>query len=376
MPIKVHCLACGLKISVRDELAGKKIKCPGCDAKVTVVSAAAKAPGTKPSKPSASRLLPGEDEFISAASIEEEEEQEEFAPVAFRPRKRTASRGKRSGRGIGANLLEWNLISLKSAGQVARIFGILNLIALIPILLYLSIPLFFFASSRFGMLGVAIAFCVLGLNLMGIKGAGGKGIAMSRDSTYEGGGSIVLGIVMICLAICGNPLVWGAIYQKYRYGSPHVSVTSPVVPRAASESSGTAGAVPIPPFGATPFPVTPDPAAERPAGASPARESATPPPGTLPAVPTDGPVAPSPGSRVLVLRFSRFNGSGHPAVAAQQALRGVTGVDSGVVYVDTASGKIAIGLAGGALSTAIVSSALERAGFEMQRGVQIGPWTP
>jgi hypothetical protein len=54
MPMTVTCASCGKRLTVRDELAGKKLKCPGCgntfDAKPggSSVKSAARNPGAKP----------------------------------------------------------------------------------------------------------------------------------------------------------------------------------------------------------------------------------------------------------------------------------------------------------------------------------------
>src|SRR5690349_22981056 len=41
MPISVSCTGCGSKLTVRDELLGKRIKCPKCGAGFTAAQAAA-----------------------------------------------------------------------------------------------------------------------------------------------------------------------------------------------------------------------------------------------------------------------------------------------------------------------------------------------
>lgn len=55
MPIKVQC-ECGKAFAAKDELAGKTVKCPGCQKplKIPAGSAPAKAPAKTPAKPSSS----------------------------------------------------------------------------------------------------------------------------------------------------------------------------------------------------------------------------------------------------------------------------------------------------------------------------------
>ncbi len=88
MAISIECTGCGKKLKVKDEAAGKRIKCPECQAALTV---------PKPEAPASDDdFLGGLDEAVKQekkrprAIAEEEEGAEDYdAPAALAPRRRT-----------------------------------------------------------------------------------------------------------------------------------------------------------------------------------------------------------------------------------------------------------------------------------------------
>lgn len=104
MPITFKCSGCGKAYKVGDEKAGKKLKCPGCQAVVTVPSAPAK---KKPAKGVASPAASDDEfDFDSMASMEasadvgqESDESEDDLPHPSDPGSSSSSRGtKRKGK--------------------------------------------------------------------------------------------------------------------------------------------------------------------------------------------------------------------------------------------------------------------------------------
>src|SRR5437762_13142175 len=55
MPIRTACSSCGKKLNIRDELVGKKAKCPECGHVFVATPRAAAVQGKTPSKPPAKR---------------------------------------------------------------------------------------------------------------------------------------------------------------------------------------------------------------------------------------------------------------------------------------------------------------------------------
>src|SRR5579871_5312818 len=80
MAIKFNCSTCGQELTVKDELAGKQGKCPGCKNVVTVPSlTASKSASTKKSQPA--DLIEDDEEV---APIEDDDED--------RPKKKKSTR--------------------------------------------------------------------------------------------------------------------------------------------------------------------------------------------------------------------------------------------------------------------------------------------
>src|SRR5262249_18516041 len=93
MPIKLSC-DCGKKLQVKDDLAGKKVKCPGCGAVVPVPAAVAEAPPPAP-KPKMKAPPPREEEEVPPQPQDEEEAppppEEEEAPAPKRAKKKSSA---------------------------------------------------------------------------------------------------------------------------------------------------------------------------------------------------------------------------------------------------------------------------------------------
>src|SRR5947209_19146158 len=98
MPIRIICTSCGKALQVRDEFAGKKVKCPGCGTVLTAGAAATPA-AVKPA--AAVRAAPKAAARAPAPVHEADEEDADERPVR--------ARGKRAG--AGASLL-WLWVTL------------------------------------------------------------------------------------------------------------------------------------------------------------------------------------------------------------------------------------------------------------------------
>jgi predicted Zn finger-like uncharacterized protein len=85
-------------------------------------------------------------------------------------------------------------------------------------------------------------------------------------------------------------------------------------------------------------------------------------------------VAPKRGDRVVTLRFSMYVGSGPSLTAAQQALKGIPGINPDVLLIDAGNGEITVQYLGGSFNSAALKTALERAGFTIAPGVRMGAW--
>ncbi len=72
--IKVRCAKCDKTLNVPDQFAGKKGKCPGCQAMLTIPAAAAGVPAVAPAPPKVRKAAP-------PVPVEEVEEVEEMEPV-------------------------------------------------------------------------------------------------------------------------------------------------------------------------------------------------------------------------------------------------------------------------------------------------------
>lgn len=108
MPIKVSCV-CGKKLAVKDELAGKKVKCPACQKLLSIP------------KPKVAE----DDWDLEDSAAEDSDDEPSDAPVKSRDGKSSAARGvvsrKSSGKGKGKKSKSSNrglLIGLSAGGGV------------------------------------------------------------------------------------------------------------------------------------------------------------------------------------------------------------------------------------------------------------------
>ena len=103
MSIEATCAECSRHYTLKDELAGKKIRCKSCSAVVSV-------PAAKKSRAKSDDEFPLDEDF-SGGFDDEMEQEDEFPRRAKKPEKKVVKKKKKSG--SGANVL----------GPVFRIIG-------------------------------------------------------------------------------------------------------------------------------------------------------------------------------------------------------------------------------------------------------------
>lgn len=129
MPIRVACSSCGKKLQVRDELAGKKVKCPGCGTAFAAVADGGAATGIKASAPKVAP--PGVKDKVSAKPMakkvpppppmDDDDDDQNDEDFDERP-----ARGKRGEQAAGGGSKLWLWLSLAGVlvigGGVAAYF--------------------------------------------------------------------------------------------------------------------------------------------------------------------------------------------------------------------------------------------------------------
>src|SRR5262249_6581835 len=120
MPVAFSCPECGKQLNVRDDLAGKRIKCPGCGAVVSV-------PDSDGPPPSA-RVKAGRSEAASARKLvtkpqrsrDEDEDDDESSD------RKSGTKGRRPLRKTGSN--RGLIISLCVGGGVLVLAAVLTIV--------------------------------------------------------------------------------------------------------------------------------------------------------------------------------------------------------------------------------------------------------
>ncbi len=80
MPIKFKCAKCNKELTVKDEMAGKQGKCPGCQSVVSVPASASSAITSPAPSPAKKKPVEEDDEVVAAAVVEDDEVDEEETP--------------------------------------------------------------------------------------------------------------------------------------------------------------------------------------------------------------------------------------------------------------------------------------------------------
>ncbi|MFM9960137.1 MAG: hypothetical protein ACKV2Q_02815 [Planctomycetaceae bacterium] len=116
MPIKVTC-ACGKKLAVKDELAGKKVKCPACQKLLSIP------------KPKVAEESPDDEWDLGDSAEEDFDDEPAEAPVKSHGGKSSASRGavsrKSSGKGKKSKSSNRGLLIGVSAGGGVLVVSLL-----------------------------------------------------------------------------------------------------------------------------------------------------------------------------------------------------------------------------------------------------------
>ncbi|SFI82436.1 hypothetical protein [Planctomicrobium piriforme] len=118
MSVAFACRGCGFQTKVKDELAGKKIKCPKCGATSFVSSSAAAAPRPKSEDESSDSIMKVDLDAFQDVAPEEGEDLN--APVDAKPKKKKKKvkakypplSGAVKGAAIGFSLLSVGVIAL------------------------------------------------------------------------------------------------------------------------------------------------------------------------------------------------------------------------------------------------------------------------
>ncbi len=345
--IAVRCSSCGEPHKLRDELAGKKIRCKKCEEVVSV-------PGSTSSRSSA-KSASGRKASVAASDDDDFDfDEAEFAApvvrksVKAKPRRRSSASENAAD---AAAVLWWIAIPFRIIGVFSVLIYVLGLAACLMTLHFIGVVVY----------GVPLVMSVLGL-----KGAAGKGIPIGSDNRLEGIAGIITGMTLIFIS---NPVVIVLLFAKaagvnFGWGNgPVANVPQPVqqqviqqpvnpLPRGANSIPNNSGvnATPQVPLNGANVPNNP-PRTVAGAGA---------------------PNAPRPGQRVVVLRFQSYAGAdGAVLDAAANALRTVPWAAPQSLAVSFPAKSIVCGIQGGSVNTGEATSALEKAGFRMAPGVQM-----
>lgn len=203
MPYHV-CQECGTKRKYPADRAGKKITCSSCGTSTT---------------------LDAEDD---------NDDLEDDGPAkAPRSRRRVTSKTKSRRKPINVGP-----IVLRIMGILAGIHGISMILASSPVLMLIGLT---------GFLGMVIVFVLCALAIMGIKGAFGMGISLSREKRLEGNAGIVVGIAIV-------EILWFICFlitQASQQNLPPKPETQFIPPQSTSVPANTVPASTVPATGDT-----------------------------------------------------------------------------------------------------------------------------
>lgn len=178
MSITAHCV-CGKRYQVKEAAAGKKFKCKECDETVTVPNAE-----------------------LDELEDYDDDEEEEFRPAPAHRRKGKSQKSRPSAKS-SKKLTSDNIQAfLLVPGFILGILGI------ILGCLYSLIGSILLAKIQPG--GCVLMWLLSGLTIFGGRAAMGKGLQFSTGEPWKGGGSMIVGILMVGLGIV--PVVVGIIF--------------------------------------------------------------------------------------------------------------------------------------------------------------------
>jgi hypothetical protein len=195
MPIAVDC-ECGRSYQVKSENAGKRFKCKSCGVPVTVPRRRAK------------QTAPSDVDYEDYGEDDDYADEYSDDNAALPPKQTRPARPKKKAKKGRTKRSVSMPAALPILGKLFQVLAVIYLVFAIPGLL---VGFMFFKLIGAGIMFVSITFCTLG-----IKGAGGKGIPISRDSSFEGDASIVVGMLLIVIGIAIPAIVYAVLDAAIR----------------------------------------------------------------------------------------------------------------------------------------------------------------